>query len=377
MKGFGHSISTYNKTVDRLNHEYETAKRRHFGVTADTDGTTDDMSAKEKKTTHDAAVDAADHALRVKLGAQEATARRQLDDDGQTFADTLTTGPTQEAFLSLSLAGFINIKDALPYIGMGLAEFNKVRGHISTVRTVLKPSTYRNYVNLAKWLKIVATGGERLKQGIEVQSTWMMRDIMRSSLEKGLNFSERIDRWKAGKDDLPDLIKDIKRSRGQFMADAWNPDKWNDPLGKGAFFSESGKIGSLLSKAKPLGVANTVAGRAMGPLALAGGIYTLADTGVNWDHESTEDKVTGIVGGGSSVVAGGIATAALVGVTVPPVGAAIAIGAGAVALGTVVYQHRHQIAHAAEHLAEGAKDLADDVGSGIKDGVSKLGGLFG
>lgn len=251
MKGFGHSISTYNKTVDRLNHEYETAKRRHFGVTADTDGTTDDMSAKEKKTTHDAAVDAADHALRVKLGAQEATARRQLDDDGQTFADTLTTGPTQEAFLSLSLAGFINIKDALPYIGMGLAEFNKVRGHISTVRTVLKPSTYRNYVNLAKWLKIVATGGERLKQSIEVQSTWMMRDIMRSSLEKGLNFSERIDRWKAGKDDLPDLIKDIKRSRGQFMADAWNPGKWNDPLGKGAFFSESGKIGSLLSKAKP------------------------------------------------------------------------------------------------------------------------------
>lgn len=393
MTGFADSIEAYNGIVDGLNAQYATAKGNGFGVASDA-GATDDMSDSEKQSAHRDAVDAADRALRIELGAKERQARVELDDMGDTFASQLKNGPTEETMLALTLAGHIDVSEALPYIGMTLAQFNAVRGQISTVRTILKPSTYKNYVNLAKYLRTLAGSG-KLNQSIDIQQAMLMRKIMQSAWQKGWPLDRRLGAFKAGKIKAADLAKYLRGLPGQNLVDGWHPGTLAMD-GKGGFFSSSGRIGSWLSRSKFGGGVNTVFGKALGPLGLAGGVYTVGDTIVNWSDKSTEDKVTGLVGGTSSAISGGIATAALLGVSVTPVGAAIAVTAGAIALGTFAYQHREQIADGAkwvfDHSPAGAVwnhrdeiidgagkavdtavDTVKDIGGGIKDGVT--GGL--
>lgn len=92
MRAYATGVGRYNGVVGELNEEYAQAKGRGFGV-ADDAGAEDDMSASEKREAHADAVDAADLALRQRLGRRERASRQTLDDLGDHLAANLGKSP--------------------------------------------------------------------------------------------------------------------------------------------------------------------------------------------------------------------------------------------------------------------------------------------
>lgn len=381
LSAFAKAISIYDKKVDNLNTRYETAKAARFGVSS-TSGATQGMSETEKRNAHGEAVDAADAELRRRLEEERRTAEEQLNEEGDNCADLLNKGPSQTAILSLVLSDDLPARDALPYVGMSLAALNNVRSQIGAVRAIHKLP--KNWKLLAQYL--LKINPKDLQGRLNMQTAMQMRQILLANKAQGLAFAERIATFKAGKVDAATVARNLATAtRGKFLVDAMTPK---------AFFSETGKVGNYLKGTKFAGV-NSVAGKALAPLGLAAGVYGVGDTISNWDKLSTEKRVTGIVGNGATAVAGGLGTAALImagtSMAFPPLGAAIAIGAGAVALGTLVYENREAIGKfskdtwngavdTGEKVVEGVKDFAEDPGGTVKEGLGKvadgIGGLF-
>ncbi|MGH8967683.1 MAG: hypothetical protein ACRDXB_20470, partial [Actinomycetes bacterium] len=122
--------------------------------------------------------------------------------------------------------------------------------------------------------------------------------------------------------------------------------------------------------------------RILSPAAVVVGGVGLYNTIDNWDNLATDEKINGVVGNSAFMISGGLGTAALVagmvGVAFPPALAAIAIGAGVVALGSMIYDYKEEIWEGikwtGDKIADGASWVYDN--SGLDSVVEGAGDLI-
>lgn len=357
---YASEIDRYNRVVDQLNEEYRAARQRDFGVAMGVCQA--DETTAERNQRHDAAVDAADLALRARLAAREQAAQQVLDEAGQSAAADLKAGPSPETLLPLAGAGHLKVDDVIAAVGAKAVEANRMRGYVSMLRSaVYKKLNYKQLRALAEWTRLLQNSS--VEDGVELRRAMLMREYVKTINAIDVPIQARLVLFKQQKAIAAlGAVERRKLALGQNLWKSWKP---------GGFFSSGGYIDTkILARSKALTGVNSVAGKALGPLGLAGGIYTVADTIVNRDEKTTEQKVTGVVGGGASIISGGLATAALMtSAAFPPALVAVGLTAGAVALGTAIYQNRKAIGNF-------AKDSYGSVKNGVGSGLKKIGGWF-
>jgi hypothetical protein len=369
LNSFARAIRTYNTQVDGLNREYEAAKQANFDVASDA-GAEEGMSPAEKARAHANAVDAADAALKQQLEARRKGYEQTLEAAGDHAAGLLNRGAYDAAVLELVMSGDLPASSAAPYVAMSVGTLNDLRGNIGTIKGL--HGLPGSLAALSKYI-LKLNGSEirglvKLHKAAEIAKYIEAHPVGRFDIA-GRIF-RRLDAWDAAK--LSALEK-AEELRGLRMID----DAMPGPL-----------LGKFGENTRFLGTASKWAGRAMAPLGAVAGAYGFGDTIANWGDLSTEDRVTGLVGNGAGFVAGAGGTALMLGAAIPPVGAAVIVGAGVVALGTLAYQNREAIANFAEGAWNAGEDfVADPVGTvsegletveeGLSDAGEAVGDFFG
>ncbi len=361
LNGFAGAIDAYDRRVDELNRRYEQARATGFGVPSDA-GAQEGMSDAEKRGAHGDAVDAADAELRQQLESERQRAEQLLDEEAEHAASLLRDGPSKEAALQLFMSGDLSAETVASYVGMSLATLNNVRTVVASTKSLEGIFVKNKLGTLAQYL--LKINPKALRGRMDMRVAMQMRQVLLANRTQNLALAQRLARYKAGKVDAAVMARNFAQVvRGQNLVGAATP----GPL-----------LGNLGANTRYLGTASRVAGKALPFLAIPAGGYTIYDTVNNWGDLSTEDQVTGLVGGVSTTAAGGLGVAALtMGAAFPPAGAALLVGAGAVALGTLVYENREAIADfavgAGEEIYDAGADLVDageQVGEAIGDGVS-------
>lgn len=345
IRHFAMAICTYDGHIDELNTKWETAKANDFNATG-----LCTAEGIEEPTQDD--IDAAEANLRRRLETERQGYEDDLDDAADFAAGLLKDGPSDETLVSLFIAGDLTAQEVSEVTGRAIADLNTMRMVAATSNFVLtSPSWVRSFTRYM--FKLGPGGLHKATTSPEVIAH--IRQIMR---DHGMKPSEA----KA-------FI------RGQNMTNAARP---------GYLF---GKYGA---NSKWFGPISKWAGRVLSPAAFVVGGVGLYDTWKNWDTLETDEKVNGVVGNSAFMLSGGLGTAALVmGASFPPALAAIAIGAGVVALGSMVYQYREEIWEGikwtGEKISEGASWLYDKSGldsvvdntvEGVKDFVEDPGGAI-
>ena len=320
IKHFASAIRTYDGHIDDLNAEYETAKSHDFyAESADGEG--------EEPTQGE--IDSAGADLRARLETERQGYEDTLNESADYAGGLLGSGPTDSALLSLYLLGDISAADASEALGLSIAVLNNMRMAAATSNFVL--TTPKWMPQLTQYLLHV---NPKLIQGrIDMQVAMHIRQITQMSQAQGLSFAQRVAAYKQAKIDAATWAKIFgKTLRGEAMVSAATP---------GHLF---GKYGA---NSKWFGPISKWAGRILSPAAVVVGGVGLYNTIDDWDQLATDEKINGVVGNSAFMVSGGLGTAAMVagalGMAFPPALAAVAIGAGVVALGSMVYQYREEI----------------------------------
>ncbi|UYM04928.1 hypothetical protein [Solicola gregarius] len=332
IRHFAMAICTYDGHIDELNTEYETAKSHDFYAT----GLCTPEGIEEASQSD---IDAAGASLRSRLEDKRKGYEGDLDDAADFAGGLLKDGPSDETLVSLFISGDLTAEEVAHATGQTIATLNTMRMIAATSNFVLtSPSWVRSFTRYM--FKLGPGGLHSATTSPEIIA--QVRQIMK---DHGMK---------------PGDAKAFYR--GQNMTNAARP---------GYLF---GKYGA---NSKWFGPISKWAGRILSPAAVVVGGVGLYNTIDQWDTLATDEKINGVVGNSAFMVSGGLGTAALImGAAFPPALAAVAIGAGVVALGSMVYQYREEIWDAAQwtgdKIADGASWLYDNSGlDSVVDGVSE------
>lgn len=352
---FASAIKTYDGHVDTLNEQWNTALSNDFGVASDA-GHKEGNTEAENNSARDGLVASARAALARKLESDRQGFENVLDDEADYSAALLIAGPTQSTVLSLFITGDIDINAASEALGMTIAALNNVRIAVGSVSGLV---WYKDIMPaLANYL--LKMDPKKLAAGTPESVAAQLRNLVAKNAKPGttMTFAQRVAAYKEAK---PVVIRGTNLVKNTTPANLF------------------GKVGA---DTKYFGTFSKVAGRALSPLAVVAGTVGLVNGIQNWDGSA--DSYNNVIGSGATVVSGGLGTAMMIagaaGVAFPPAGAAIAIGAGVVALGSLAFTYRHEIwngiSTAGEWVGDRASDAwnattdwASDVGSDIADGV--------
>lgn len=380
---FANAIRTYNGHIDDLNGRWEREKSSDFGVGA-TAGHESGNTKEQDASARQGLVDAARGRLEGELEKKRKEFEGVLDDDADFAASMLIAGPTSATVLALYLTGDIDVQAASDALGMTVGVLNKIRIATGSLKGMI--GWKDSLPALTKYL--LKQDPKKLADGTMDLVKRDLRRLVRQNMRPGstMTFAQRVKAYKTAK---PISI------RGQNLVKNATP---------GNLF---GKFGA---NTKYFGAFSKVAGRALSPLAVVAGVYSGVQTLQNWT--GSFDDYNNLVGSAATVTSGALGTgmmiAAVAGMTFPPLGAAIAIGAGVVALTTLAISYREEIwagmkwtggkiADGAEAVWDGAqwvgdkaseawdagtdwagdrlddaKDVVTDVGGDIVDGASDL-----
>ena len=359
---FASAIRTYNGHIDDLNEQYENAKANDFGV-ADDAGHKEGNTDAENDDAREDLIDAARTKLEGELEEKRKGYENDLDDAADFSAAMLTAGPTRETVMALYLIGSIDPEEAAVALGTTVHGLNELRKWVGTVKGAL--GLKGSLASVAQWL----AGKDLNKLTNGSMQKWdvlqKLRELVRTNRGTTMPFADRVAAYKTAKQAL----------RGDALVKAAQP---------GNLFGKYGYVGkhaaSVSKWTKFLNVTGKV-GKALPPLAVLAGGYGLYDSIANWEGDGplggTLDDYNNVVGSTATVVSGGLGTgmmiAAAAGMAFPPAGAAIAIGAGVVALGSLAVTYRHEIADGANWVYEnsGAKDVVEGVGN-VVEGAGDL-----
>lgn len=387
MGEFAAEIDRYNHVVDGLNREYEAARATRFGVLmlVATPGDTADSERVHRQYWAD--VEQADFTTRARLAAREQIAAQILDDAGNQAAQRLDAGPG--ALINMTWADVAGAAgNLLSWLGVGPGEVHDARDRWDLLRLIKDPDSLEEYQDSRRWLGWTPNLLDPPDKVSAQMAGWGVL-----AQRSDLSIAERAEEIQSMIDELRNVPKSMREAARLELYNSSTPGLWNDLKSGGLIpTTEGGRVASLMEKSTALRVGNAVAGKALAPIAAADGAYTFVDTFRNHDRLSTEDRVVGYVGGGSTAIAGGIATAALVTSAIPGGILVVGVAAGTVALGTLAYEHREDIADGAkwafdhhpavqlvrhrEEIHENVERFVDGSGEAIGKGFKKIGGMF-
>lgn len=382
LNSFAGAVDAYDATIAQLNARYAAARASSFGISADA-GAREGMTDRQKQDARHALIATADRALQAQLERERQAAEDQLDDTARDVASRLDAGPTTENLLAYELSGDIAIapEQVFAFTGVtwaGLSELKDTVGSAASVFGQIRWSS--NWLNLARWIAKINPAD--LTARIQMREAMMMREILLANQQGGLALADRLANFKAGKASIAEASEAFAKVwRDAYLVDGFNNSQIATKISAFIHAPEL-KLGEKLASLGPLAklpALSEVAGKSLAPIQALTGAAELVETGVNWNHESTEQKVTGVVGGGANVIAGGIGTASLIYAAVgasaafPPALVVVGVAAGAVAVGTLIYQNRKAIADTAVKVAHAATDFVEHPGKSINDAAHAAG----
>lgn len=351
---FAKAITTYNGHIVKLNERWEREKKNHFGV-ADDAGHEEGNTDQENDKAWQGKVDAARHALERELEEERKRYKGDLNDAGDYAASLLVAGPTRGTVLALVMTGDVNLTDAAAALGTTVSTLNQIRMWMATVNggIALKDIVPALAQYLAGKDLNKITRGSMLKWDVKQR----LRELVRENSKTSMTWDERVKAYKAEK----------ARLRTEALRKSFKPGNY---FGKAGYLPKHAKAGPLRNVLHHAGKV----GRLLPWLGLAAGAYTVTDTLMNW--EGTGDDWNNVVGGSSMVVSNGVAIALAAGVAVP--GGIVVVGAvaGVIALGSLAYTYREEIAAGAswvydksglDSVVNGATDLVTNIGDSLSD----------
>lgn len=349
---FANAIRTYNGHVEDLNDRWEREKANDFGVGA-TEGHEEGKSDAENDSARQGLVSAARGRLERELERLRKGHEDTLDNAADFAASMLIAGPTRSTLLALYITGDIDVKAAAEALGMTVGVLNNIRIATASLKGIHGwKDTLPALTNY-----LLKKDPKKLAEGTMDLVKRDLRRLVRKNMKPGttMTFAQRIQAYKTAR---PVSI------RGQNLVKNATP---------GNLF---GKFGA---NTKYFGTFSKIAGRALSPLAVVAGVHSGIETLQNW--KGSFDDYNNLVGSAATVTSGALGTgmmiAAAAGMTFPPLGAAIAVGAGVVALGSLAVSYREEIwagmkwtggkiAEGAELAWEGTKFVGEKAWEGTK-----------
>jgi hypothetical protein len=341
MNLFAKDIDTYNAGIDDLNARYAAAAATGFNVDQDQYYNHGTMTPQQRDTAYHNAVAAAQSSLKSSLAAEEAKLRETLDSEADVVVAVLDKGPSDDAALVLAMNGELPSQARVTFPGVidGFkTAFDPVAGTYSLVTLSKYP------VDLAKAQLALERASLALLQGqnlADADTNAVLRLVGGDATDMAV-----LNKYFSGEESLNSLRDGYDAAKGARSA-----------------------MGLVDAAAATSKFAKGVAG-----LSVLSGIYDIGwnpndDSGVRRGIMVAGDTA-GIVGGaGTLLIAAGIITA--------PIAAPIVIGAtvvaGAIALGTLVYDHWDDIKDGVGTAYNWTKDRLGDAVDAVGDTVDAVG----
>lgn len=343
---FAKDIDTFNAGIDDLNARWATALATGFSV--DADGFYErggPLTLQQRDARYHAALASAQSALRASLTHEEQILRSTLDTGADLVVAILDKGPSNEAALALAMNGELPAQASVTFPGV-LADF----------KTIFDPAAG------------AYTLADLAHAGVETFKSQYALEAATLALVQGRNLADADTRavLRLVGGDATDM---------RVLTKYYSGEQSLNPLKVALTAAETARDDTGLVQAAS---ATSRLAKGVAVLGIGSGIYDIGwnpsgATGVERGIEVFGDGASITAGTGTLLLAAGVLTGAAATVLAPIVIGAAAV-AGAIALGTLVYDHWDDITDAASTAYDWTKDKVGDAVDAIGDTVDNAAG---